>query len=137
MSKFASIFSDKEMATRRKSNNNTRRKKKSGKNGLSRTTKSYLASLWTLVLVLIALVSKSFSGCKTLNGGFLSHGHIPDLERVVTAKGTPEQIVSYEGMTISYNPAKHVPNWVAWELTADETRGKEPRDQHLSAGEIV
>lgn len=125
------------MATRRKSNNNTRRKKKSGKNGLSRTTKSYLASLCTLVLVLIALVSKSFSGCKTLNGGFLSHGHIPDLERVVTAKGTPEQIVSYEGMTISYNPAKHVPNWVAWELTADETRGKEPRAQNFQADESV
>lgn len=137
MSKFASIFSDKEMATRRKSNNNTRRKKKSGKNGLSRTTKSYLASLCTLVLVLVALVSKSFSGCKTLNGGFLSHGHIPDLERVVTAKGTPEQIVSYEGMTISYNPAKHVPNWVAWELTADETRGKEPRAQNFQADESV
>ncbi len=50
------------------------------------------------------------------------------LTKVTTPKGTPEQIVSYPGMTVSFNSAKHVPNWVAWELTASMTEGKVPRE---------
>lgn len=39
----------------------------------------------------------------------------------------PEQLVTYPGMDISYNPAAHEPNWVAWELTDAETTGTESR----------
>lgn len=39
----------------------------------------------------------------------------------------PSQPVSYEGMTLSFNAETHTPNWVAWELTRDETYGSEPR----------
>lgn len=35
--------------------------------------------------------------------------------------------VSYKGMEISFNSELHIPNWVAWELTRDETSGDEPR----------
>lgn len=49
------------------------------------------------------------------------------LTKVVTEKSLPEQIVEYPGMTVSFNSRMHVPNWVAWELTADETAGEEPR----------
>lgn len=31
--------------------------------------------------------------------------------------------VSYTGMDLSFNPRMHVPNWVAWELTGEETKG--------------
>ncbi|MEF2643418.1 MAG: DNA/RNA non-specific endonuclease [Paramuribaculum sp.] len=51
-----------------------------------------------------------------------------NLTKVITPKGTPEQIVSYPGMTVSFNSAKHVPNWVAWELTASMAEGKVPRE---------
>ena len=49
------------------------------------------------------------------------------LTKVATEKSLPEQIVEYPGMTVSFNSRMHVPNWVAWELTADETAGEEPR----------
>lgn len=43
----------------------------------------------------------------------------------------PEQIVSYEGMTVSFNPRLHIPNWVSWELTADEVDGNEDRSNRF------
>lgn len=49
------------------------------------------------------------------------------LTQVATEKSLTEQIVDYPGMTISFNSKMHVPNWVAWELTADEASGDEPR----------
>lgn len=50
-----------------------------------------------------------------------------DLTDVTTASGLPEEIISYEGMTVSFNPELHIPNWVAWELTGEEAQGTEPR----------
>lgn len=41
----------------------------------------------------------------------------------------------YAGMTVSFNPRLHVPNWVAWELTAEETKGKTPRHNKFQADE--
>lgn len=35
----------------------------------------------------------------------------------------PSEELRYAGMDVSFNPERHIPNWVAWELTADETAG--------------
>lgn len=40
---------------------------------------------------------------------------------------------SYKGMDLSFNPQHHIPNWVAWELTADETDGHVTRTNKFSA----
>ncbi len=56
-----------------------------------------------------------------------THGKWGNLEKVITYENIPEQIVNYEGMTISFNPEAHIPNWVAWELTGTETLGDEQR----------
>lgn len=56
---------------------------------------------------------------------------LPDtlsLTTVTTATGLPEQIISYPGFTVSFNRTDHIPNWVAWELTADETDGHRSRE---------
>lgn len=50
-----------------------------------------------------------------------------DLTYVKTSSGLQEEIINYKGMTISFNPELHIPNWVAWELTRDEAAGSEPR----------
>jgi len=42
------------------------------------------------------------------------------LDRVVTNPSLPERIINYDGMTVSFNPEAHIPNWVAWELTKAE-----------------
>lgn len=52
--------------------------------------------------------------------------NLPSAESLMTVKmpdGTPDQTVKYTGFTLSFNPRAHVPNWVAWELTADEAQG--------------
>lgn len=45
--------------------------------------------------------------------------------------------VSYEGMEISFNPRMHEPNWVAWELTDEETRGTVGRENSFYCDEKV
>ncbi len=60
-----------------------------------------------------------------------------DLQNVATAPGTPETIVQYTGMRISFNPQRHIPNWVAWELTRDEAQGTEPRSNNFAADPAV
>lgn len=50
-----------------------------------------------------------------------------NFEYVKTASGIPETLVSYTGMSMSFNPDLHIPNWVSWELTRDEATGTEPR----------
>lgn len=40
---------------------------------------------------------------------------------------TPERIVEHTGFTVSFNREHNNPNWVAWELTAEEAEGNLPR----------
>lgn len=55
-----------------------------------------------------------------------------DLTHVVTNPGQTQNIVRYSGMIVSFNPDMHIPNWVAYELTADETDGQEPRSNSFA-----
>lgn len=50
-----------------------------------------------------------------------------NLVAVATNPSMNEEVIEYTGMTVSFNPDYHVPNWVAYELTADEAQGEEPR----------
>lgn len=43
---------------------------------------------------------------------------------VITEQSLPESLVNYTGFKISFNPRRHTPNWVAWELTAKEAKGR-------------
>ncbi len=56
-----------------------------------------------------------------------SEGEYGDLLDVVTNRNMPQIRKDYTGMTLSFNPETHIPNWVAWELTDDETKGEEKR----------
>lgn len=60
-----------------------------------------------------------------------------ELQKVVTNPALEEEIVEYAGMTVSFNPRLHIPNWVAWELTADEAAGEEPRSDKFMNDERV
>ena len=62
---------------------------------------------------------------------------IAKLLQVNTNPALQENIVEYSGMTVSFNPRLHIPNWVAWELTADETNGEEPRYDKFTCDENV
>ena len=43
----------------------------------------------------------------------------------------------YTGMDVSFNPQYHIPNWVSWELTSDETDGEVARTNKFSADSDV
>lgn len=90
--------------------------------------------LLTGLLILSALVARC-AGDNSLDS--VQSSHIDGLDRVVTAQGLPEQIVDYEGMRVSFNKDAHVPNWVAWELTADEVEGTVPRARDFMADPAV
>ena len=47
-------------------------------------------------------------------------------------RGVPERIVSHTGYTLSFNRTHLQPNWVAWELTADETAGTVSRSDDFN-----
>lgn len=55
-----------------------------------------------------------------------------NFEYVKTASGIDETLVTYTGMSISFNPGLHIPNWVSWELTRDEAAGTEPRANNFA-----
>ena len=50
------------------------------------------------------------------------------LELPERIKGTPEHIITHTGYTLSHNRVHNNPNWVAWELTNEETDGPIPRE---------
>lgn len=49
------------------------------------------------------------------------------LSYVVLPEGTPQQVKEYTGFTVNYNKNNHTPNYVAWELTAQEANGNVAR----------
>lgn len=53
------------------------------------------------------------------------------LETVATNPLLEEELIAYKGMTVSFNPSTHQPNWVAWELLASETDGENPRERNF------
>lgn len=63
-----------------------------------------------LILLLLSAVNIAF-------------GQQEKLEVPVKINGNPELIINHTGYTLSYNRKTNCPNWVAWELTAEEVDG--------------
>lgn len=59
------------------------------------------------------------------------------LMSVVTNKSVDEIKLHYKAMEISFNPRMHQPNWVAWELTGEETNGGIKRHNQFYNDESV
>ncbi len=51
--------------------------------------------------------------------------------------GIDSDIYRYEGFTVSYNRNLHIPNYVVWELTADETYGNIKRPSKFTVDPAV
>lgn len=49
------------------------------------------------------------------------------LMEVVMPESTQSEMIDYTGFTVSFNADKRQPNYVAWELTDEETEGEVPR----------
>lgn len=63
--------------------------------------------------------------------GTAVQGHIASLDRAKTPQNRRSQIIEHKGYTVSYNSQWRLPNWVAYELTAEETRGDAERSNRF------
>ncbi len=62
----------------------------------------------------------------------------PDsLMTVAMLSSKHSQIIDYEGFRVSFNDSLHIPNWVAWELTNEETNGTTARENKFWSDEKV
>lgn len=60
-----------------------------------------------------------------------------DLLSVITAPSIDGEDIDYGSFKLNFNPKMHVPNWVSWELTIDETSGSEPRGKFAADPDVA
>ena len=91
--------------------------------------------LVTAIILAGAWVVNSLIGCDNPEEVQIvrNEGAYGDLMRVVTNPAVPSQLKSYKGMDISFNEKCHIPNWVSWELTDEETMGDVPRKDKFTS----
>ena len=82
-------------------------------------------SLGKMTLALMAF-TLSVTAC---NGQNAHHSTPTKYELPAPLKDRPEQILARTGYTTSYNRETKNPNWVAWHLTREHTRGQNQRKQ--------
>ena len=68
---------------------------------------------------------------------WLQGAYAQSLEVPTTKEGAPEQLITHVGYTVSYNPDWLIPNWVAWELTGEETTGDVGRNSQFIPDPMV
>lgn len=117
-----------------KKNTYTRRRNRR-KRGLTPAAKTVLI----ISVVFIAIGFFAYAAENNWFGGNAEKysGDIAELYKVAVPDDVCEEIVNYTGFTVSFNPEHHIPNYVVWELTGDETDGKEPRYNKFSADDDV
>lgn len=81
------------------------------------------------VVFLVAWIIWSLHANSDNGGARIDLPSSTDLEAVVSAPGMPEQLIRYNGFTVSFNEQTHQPNWVAWELLGSETDGENAREK--------
>lgn len=96
----------------------TRRKKKSG---------GWRASAVGLMILVILSIYAAVKENRGATPEYQPIGLTGELMTVAMPDSIPSQTVNYKGYTASFNRRMHIPNWVAWELTAEETKGRTPR----------
>ncbi|MCM1337606.1 MAG: DNA/RNA non-specific endonuclease [Candidatus Amulumruptor caecigallinarius] len=91
------------------------------------------------LLILAVAIGIAWSARTCLNDGPNFNGQLDSdaMTRVMMPSDIPSQIKEYEGYTLSFNKDTHLPNWVAWELTAEEARGKGKRNGSFSTDPSV
>lgn len=98
-----------------------------------------VTNLWQGLIVAVLIVGcgylTSYLNSKDAGGAELSchASSYGNLLEVKTKPGTPSVLKSYRGMDLSFNPKCHIPNWVAWELTAEETDGNVGRTNKFAS----
>ena len=89
-----------------------------------------------VIVAVIALVAWSLSAHER-SGHHSVDSESAALMEVILPDDVAQQVVDYQGFTVSYNADAHQPNYVAWELTAEETNGRATRDVNFDVDRSV
>ena len=116
-------------------NSGKRRGKSGKKSGMSVNARLLMIGFLILATIAVMMSAGSIKGCS--NSDSIDILGDDSLEYVVTNPALPEQLIEYTGMIVSFNTRAHIPNWVSWELTRDETLGETPRAQNFTADENI
>ena len=97
---------------------------------MKKNDKSLLSALG-LVVIFAAWLILQRTG--VLGGSTTPLVDLPDDQLELPASRPGDRIMTYQGYVSSYNPETLIPDWVAYELTAEETRGEATRiDKNFS-----
>lgn len=92
--------------------------------------KKKLAYLLFSVLVLAAIyLIQDF--LPSVKGNALVSEPVPDGLMELPYTSDDDIILTHKGFVVSYNAEARIPEWVAYELTAEETRGEATRDESV------
>lgn len=114
-------------------------RKPAAKTRKKHTSKSSTLLKWIMLIIIAVALIFFATGHITTSSAKQQHPEalFDDLTTVATAPQTPEHLVRYTAMTISFNPKLHIPNWVSWELTRQETEGTLPRKDRFLCDDLV
>lgn len=87
---------------------------------------------WMLALCVIAFVAYLVSTARNPAPRPADTTPAEALEQVETPASLPQKMIRYRGFTVNFNPETHQPNYVVWELLADEATGSEPRNDQFA-----
>ena len=97
----------------------------------SRQVTLLIIIICTLSIVAIARTTHRCSSPKPIDPSAMPASS--ELLHVVSQTPTNSRLIHYKGMDVSFNNELHIPNWVAWDLTANEADGLEPRYNRFMA----
>ena len=106
-------------------NSKTYRARRSARASKNKTKNKIYSSLLACALLAMGALSGVARCDSSSDAAVVSTGG--DFEYVVIPDETPSIIKEYEGFTVNFNPSHHIPNYVVWELTGEETNGTVPR----------
>ena len=96
---------------------------------MKKNTKSLLSAAGLVLFFALWLILQRTG---VLSGPAAPLVELPDQLELPAAR-PGDRIMTYQGYVSSYNPETLIPDWVAYELTADETRGEATRiDKNFS-----
>lgn len=124
------------MAKKRRSTQKSKKKKRNNSKHIVRNTITVIVIIVIIVVLLLYLRNNASplplrTGNTPTYTGTTVEEHIADLDMARTPQGRRSQIIEHKGYTVSYNSQWRLPNWVAYELTAEETRGDAERSNRF------
>lgn len=87
-----------------------------------------IAIVAALIIVAASVITASIHNKTNNPSATTTQQQTKDLLIVKKPDTTPGQDIEYTGFNVNFNPQKHIPNYVAWELTPQKAKGTLPRN---------